>query len=887
MVEMKRIRASFKYLAPYLTVGLLGALLAGNAFAQDMGNIRGVVVGEDGDPLSFVNVMVKQTTYGGMTDANGRFLIKGIPVGTYTLMASMIGAEAQERPGVVVTKDRTTEIEFRLEETVLEDVVPEIVVEEERPMIEKEKTSSTRSISEEDVEVRAINTVQQAIAAQPGVVMRGDEVHIRGGRSGEVKTYVDGIEVTDPFMGSNTLSVSFASLSEFEFISGGFDAEYGDVQSGIINIITREGGKNFSGEIKYLTDDFGSEDKTYFNYDFVALGMGGPLFTEKIRWYVSGEGIFSDTYLSTVEERMSHDMYGKMFGVSVKNRQENDYSAQGKLSFFLTSDKKLTVEHLTSWSDRDVYLHHFSREGYWSEERDHWWWTPLDSTYSYYNAAEHTPNIRDRTEASKMSWRHTLSPNTFYTANLGYFSSSGKQSVLGKDPWEYTGFSSSQNTDPANSYYVVQGDYPQWQEYDTNMTTFRIDVTSQRGEVHQLKGGWKHTYYDLYNYEALYSDSSRPDGIFHDSYHVFSNGGALYIQDKMRYEGMVVNLGLRFDIYDPGSMVVRQLWRHRVKMQLSPRLGIAYPISDRDALHFHYGRFYQLPRLETLYKYFGQSVDYSNTIIGNPFLEPETTIMYELGVKHQFTTNVAADVTAFYKDIFGLLDTQEVEGSPEYSPSTYVNTDYGSVRGIELQLRKRFSNYFSGSFTYTYSVATGVSSSENQGYEVSLGTIERKPLSEQPLDWDERHVIVANLHFADPGNWDMNADFSYGSGQPFTPILVSQKSIEPEQINTGRLPSWWTMNVKGQKKYSIYGQEFILFFEGWNIFDNETIRTLSRGTWPVGDAYYQEYYTEEGELGGAYLKDLDGDGVDDLVPLNDPSVYTSPRHFRVGIAFDW
>ena len=237
------------------------------------------------------------------------------------------------------------------------------------------------------------------------------------------------------------------------------------------------------------------------------------------------------------------------------------------------------------------------------------------------------------------------------------------------------------------------------------------------------------------------------------------------------------------------------------------------------------------------------------------------------------------DIMGFYKDIFGLLATEEYDRGPtEGSVYPYVNKDYSSVRGIEFKLTKRFSNFFAGNLAYTWLQATGVSSDENQGAQAEDAGLPRQPLKEIPLNWDERHSVSGFLFISDTGNWEVTFDYNYGSGTPYTPRTLGQKEVDPESVNSGRKPSKQTVNLRGTKKYRLYGQEFRLFFEALNVFDKRNVGGL--GT------YGAEYYTETGELGGAYVE-TDEEGREGLNPLRDPSVFGEGRLIRIGIAIDW
>jgi len=912
-MKAPRPRSREGVLARAAIASLLLVLVAATpAMGQSTGKISGTVTdAETGAPLPFANVSVIGTAYGNMTNQAGEYLIDFVPVGSYNVQAGYMGYETQRSEAILVEADKTTQVDFGMKPTVFQ--AEEVIVEAERPMIETESTSTRRGMEEEEMKVRPINTVEDAIATQPGVVVHEGEIHVRGGRSTEVKMYVDGIAISDVAGGGAGLEVSLASLSEFELLSGGFDAEYGNVQSGVINLQTREGGREFSGEVKYMTDDYGAPEKTFDNFDNLAFGMGGPLFSENFRYYISGEGRFTDTYLKTKEEREERDLYGKLFDIKVRDRQSMFGSAQAKLSYLVTPTKKMTLEYLLSSSVRDYYSHSFSRVGYWSREREDWSHVALDTTYQYYNAAEHTPTIRSEYSQRKLVWRDNVSPTTFYTVKLAQFDSE-ESFWVEENPNDYwwqaylagrrvTDPDSDGDLNPEPGYYRVAGDHLGWSKQRTETWTFKGDLTNQRSDTHQLKTGFEVIYNDLDVTELSLGslipsagDTIDEDWSFfdwetargeesyrHNIYRGFPSNGAFYAQDRMRYEGMIVRAGLRLDWSDPGpssGVGEYQIWRERIKAVVSPRLGIAHPISDRDALHFHYGRFYQMPHLTAFYEA-GEDLENApgGRVIGYSGLDPEVTVSYQFGAEHQFSQNLAMDITGFYKDIFGLLATEEYERDvTQGTVYTYVNKDYASVRGIEFKLTKRFSNFFSGNVTYTWLQATGVSSDENQGAQAEAIGLPRQPLKEIPLDWDERQTVTGFLFVSDPGNWEVTFDYNYGSGLPYTPVILNQKEIDPESVNSGRLPSHQLVNLRGTKKYKLYGQEFRLFFEALNVFDKKNIAGLG--------AYGAEYYTETGGLGGAYVE-TDINGRERLEPLNDPSVFIEGRVIRVGLAVDW
>lgn len=896
-----------------------------SALAQANGSITGVVVDEGGNPVPFANARIKGTNLGAISDGTGRFVLNGVPAGTYTLIVQQLSVEDAEM-SVSVRSGQPTDLgTINMKSAIAGTTETYVIREDKLDKLQKDQSGSIRTIdSEQTSKIRAINTTEEAIATQAGVVQLGDNLFVRGGRSSEVKTVVDGMPVSDAFAGSGgsgTMSIALSSQEGINVLTGGFDAEYGNAQSGIIEVATKDGGEVYEGQVKFLTDDFGAPDRTYFNYDNLAFGFGGPVpfVGEQFRFFLSGEGVFTDTYLKTQESRSAQKLtWNDTELASLRPRQENATRGQAKLTYRIggSGAHKVSAEYLFSTQNDDWYHHSFSRVGYWSEQNEQWWFEPLDSTYTYYNGPEHVSRRESVNQQYKMVYTRPLAGRSSVKFRGAVFRTNYDEKVNDKDPGEYVSFlGNDDERDPENLFYAVQGDYPVWEERRSTQVTLRGDYTntlgdtSPQGTSHELKSGFTVDYYDIRKDERTYPDEDDPLGNFPNQYEESAVGGVVYVQDRLRYgKSMVMNAGLRFDFFDPGENAVRisnqrvltlerptsgLSFLERWKAQVSPRLGMSYPISDRDVLHFHYGRFFQLPDLEFLYDY-SNNPTAGNQLVGNAFLEPETTISYQFGVRRQLSDRIFLDATVFFKDIFGLVGTEELEAeneqeANEFSSTSYVNKDYGSVRGFELSVDKSFSSSWQGGVSYTLSRATGSSSDVNQGATVAAEGQDREPIKEVPLDWDRTHVLSAYLYFSDPGVWGLNFDLSIAAGAPVTPRRLGQRTVSAEDINTLRLPSTMTLSFKGNKQYALYGQEFRMFVEGRNLLDRQNVRTDRPGLFPTPtNEYYREYFTEFGELGGAYnLADTIGAPEDILVPLNDPRVYSEPRSFRVGVQFEW
>src|SRR5688572_7315077 len=180
---------------PLLVVALM---TSSAALAAATGTITGVVIGDQGTAEAGVSVMVLGTEplLGVITDSEGRFTIKNVPVGTHTLRVLKMGYQTIDKPGTVVGESQTVTVRFNLREAVVKELT-EIQVKGERKRIEKDSSTTKQRVSKENLESLPVDTFQEAVGLKAGVVSQGGELHFRGGRSGEVLYMIDGIPVRD------------------------------------------------------------------------------------------------------------------------------------------------------------------------------------------------------------------------------------------------------------------------------------------------------------------------------------------------------------------------------------------------------------------------------------------------------------------------------------------------------------------------------------------------------------------------------------------------------------------------------------------------------------------------------------------------------------------
>jgi outer membrane receptor protein involved in Fe transport len=429
--------------------------------------------------------------------------------------------------------------------------------------------------------------------------------------------------------------------------------------------------------------------------------------------------------------------------------------------------------------------------------------------------------------------------------------------------------------------------------------TVKGDLTSQVNSANLMKMGFEFKKMDLFKDHTSIASGGND---YNDQFHVKPFQIGAYAQNKLESEGMIMNLGLRFDFFDPKTVVPANLEdpllqeylddpqnvetmfeledrlkgavEAKTKQQISPRVGISYPITERDVLHVTYGHYFQLPQLYYLYQNIGYDLRGAHKYMGSPDLEPEKTIAYEAGLEHGFNDFLKLSVTGFYKDITNLVTYHKTFfGNAFYW--LYSNSDYARVKGFEFTLTQRPWHGLSGVVTYTYQIARGRASDGYQTFQDDYDN--RKPRTEDfPLDWDQRHTARINLNYRVPGDWgpavnnyhflgDWGIDFfwTYGSGTPYTSsISVPQPEIPP--MNDKLFPEAWRIDMRFDKSFKIYKTYKTNFFVE---IRNLTDRANLNDEYPEFDA---ERYELTGEPGGQF---------------GDPDVYSTPRRILLGMEF--
>lgn len=814
-------------------------------FAGTTGKIAGKVVDKNsGEPLFGANIMIVGTNYGAAADYNGEYFIINIPPGTYELKASMVGFTPVVVQNVKVSVDQTTRINFELAEESVQ--ISDVVVTAVKPIVQKDLTSTEAKVSGEQISMLPLEDVSSVVNLQAGVV----DGHFRGGRSNEVKYLIDGIPVNDAFSGQSSLSAEVNSIEEIQVLTGTFNAEYGEALSGVVNQVTKIAGEKFDGEISFYSGDYLSNRNNLFtNIDNVTPAdvynfegnLSGPVpgLGNLLKFFISGRYNYDDGYI--YGKRMFNPSDSSDFSANDPNdwyigaTGDNEYvpmnfskrlSLQGKLSVNVGDGKGIVLTGLYQDREYKAYNHLYKLNP--------------DGDYNRF----------EKSYLGIASYTWVLSNSAFIDFSLSGIRSEYKQYVF-EDPLDPRYVNPDRKKDVSGNAFYTGGTENWHFNHNTTTLTGKTDITWQFNHINQFKTGFEFQYHNL-DYEdfQIVVDASTgfkpalPEkGAFnYNTYTANPYQIAAYIQDKIEFEYLIINAGLRFDYFEPDGEYLKDpnrinlldelqppfpdslMEKAESKFQLSPRVGLSYPITDRGAIHISYGHFFQIPPFENLYRNPNFRIpltgDFPSNIgntIGNADLEPQQTIMYEIGLQQALTDQLGINITGYYKDIRNLLSTEIYIKNEFRKFSKLVNKDYGSVKGITLSFEKRFSGGFGATVDYTFQVAKGNASDPNDAFDKAQSNppVEvNKQLV--PLDWDRTHSLNFTFTAGQPGDYIASFVGRLGSGLPYTPSLQNQRTgLE----NSDNKPPVFNVDLYLTKYIDLGALKLSVFAKVYNLFD--------------------------------------------------------------------
>ncbi|MEM8487465.1 MAG: TonB-dependent receptor [Bacteroidota bacterium] len=651
------------------------------------------------------------------------------------------------------------------------------------------------------------------------------------------------------------------------------------------------------------------------------VSLDGPILSDRVTFFLLGRYFSNDGWLYGARNFNPDGTAGD--GEIVPMNSSEKFSWQGNLKFKLSRNITLNLIGLGSIStSNDLGV----GNGRYLPFR----WNP-----------DGIPTYQDDGYDAKIKMTHLLSEKTFYTLNLATFSRKAHSELFDQaNDARYNGFllTPPDSVETGGGRFLRGGTDLSRFERSTRSYMVKFDISSQIGRYHLVKGGFL-ARLDLLDFTAfslipavdengvavspfqpaIPAATSSDFNSFED---VEPFTISAYVQDKIEFESFIVNAGIRADYFDSRGQLPadpsdpnifnplkktnrfrdtngdglitedeetsdnaltvqdREAYWYRdasAKLQISPRLGIAYPITEEGVIHFSYGLFFQIPTLDNLFlgsNYKLSSLSGFYGPFGNPNLDAQKTTMYELGFKQGFGGGqYVIDVTGYYRDVRSWVSTSTLIESalPGVNYVIYTNRDYANTRGVTLTLSRPYRDMFGFDLSYTYQIVEGSNSDPAQEFFALQGN-SQPTLALLPLNWDQRHKVAGAVYGGYKG-FGASLRFRLESGFPYTPSFPSAavvgNDVQPEFAqNSRRIPPAYEFDLSLSKTFELGRIKPRLYVEVFNLLDTRNVNSVFSDTGQPD--LTQEQFRQGSVDPGFWIR---------------PDFYREPRRVQVGLDF--
>jgi len=892
-----------------LFITLLTVAFGAALFGQTTGKISGKVLdAANGEPLVGANVMVEGSTFGAVAEVDGSFYIINLPPGAYDIRVQYMGYTPKIVTGLKVSVNRTTEQVVRLNQTVLEGKA--VVVEADKISIKKDQTSSIRNVSSEEMKALPVQSADGVVSMQAGVVGG----HFRGGRTGEVSYMIDGMQVDNAFSQDrgHAVDVDKDAIEDMEVITGTFNAEYGNAMSGVVNYVTKTGAAKFHGRAEGYLGNYFTPHENYIGLKSSEIDRDqdfkgefeGPVWKDKITFYANyryehNKGPFNGIRRFNPWDLSEFTNYpdGAWFS---EHTGDNAYipmnwgvnkKFNGKLAY---NNKGTRLSLLYIWNDD-------SGQNY----SQTWKYNPDGRPTGYHTGNWYTVQLNQM-----------ISKKMFVEAKASYLDNFGGYYMF-KNPYQlgtlengYKGYFSDSFLTGTNDtgFYTGGQDKGHGLDY-TNRWDGKLDATWQVSRHHSLKAGvlytqhkfehisqtiknrWEGTPFASDIYEPIvYPDTT----IYSDVYIKEPTEISAYLQDKMEFDEMTINLGLRFETLDPATLYPSN-WRNPTnslnfpdpsKMstfltapsitQVSPRVGLGYQLGQTATLHFAYGHFFQAPAFENMYRddnFLVDPTDYA-TQIGNANVRAQRSVCYEVGLWQALTNAMNVDVVVFYKDIYDLSTVNIYTTYNNHKFGVYGNKDYGNARGLEIKYNAQFGSAFAA-VNYTLQYTRG--NADNPQFTFSRAGSSADPVPVMiPMSWDQRHTLNLTVGYtAKKGMGSLTAYYQSGFPYTWSPLAESTVSRVNLYPNNAVKPTSFSVDLYAHYDlFKVMGMSVRAILRVYNLTDRMNEYGVDGNTGRANQHIVRE----------SDLRTQRSDFNDYYDRFKDPSAYSYPRLIKFGMA---
>jgi hypothetical protein len=976
-------------------------------FAQLLWGANGKITGRVTDrdtkePLIGASVMVTHSVLtdgssvpldrvlGAAADVDGYYVIMDVKPGIYIMKANNIGYTAVIQEMVRVDLDRTITVDFQLVPSAIE--MQPIVISAKREVIQADVSATKEVIMTTRLEQMPVLRIDEFVNRVKGVELvsgaDGNGLSVRGGSIRETDVRLDGISLQDPRSENSYLALNSTTIEQLQISTGGFEAKYGGIRSGLLNVVTKDGHRDrYTASIKvdiapanqkkyFGTNPYSDESWIYKVFDgqyaMDGVAPGDTVVPLEFRTFLGWNSRYTQDRRLTPEMkqelwRRQHpkysfgdkpDMYIEgsitgpfpgsdipllgsyaelttfLLGFKYEDSQlafpigpRNNYldwNGQLKLTTTISDKLRLAINSLYANVNTVSGGQTTSYGGALVDQ---------SSSFGFLNSTESSVRQQARLLGGDNLWQiynksrlqyydqryfvggakltHTLSNTSFYTVDLqfGYTDQNLRPFSLDTsraDAWFYLpnkdstqppvrflnaadfgspNASTNPGTDAQNLFRLYGG----LQRVDSSYSwviQFKGDYTAQMGRHHQLEAGFSTRLQNLFVYTGTWLQaqmSFTPD--LWQYFRATPLELGAYLQDKLEFEGMILNAGVRLDYLNPmkkgfavdmppndnyrkfynevyqnltGAWGSYDRWLayrgliedppgwprtdNTVQLRVSPRLGVSFPITEFSKLYFNYGHFYQRPAASFLYN---QVIDLAAVTLPTPGLDMARTVSYEFGYEQVFLSDFLFNVTAYYKDVRNEpLVRTFINYYHDNQVRSYFPDAYKDIRGVEMRLEKSMGTYVTFQAMYDYMLQSTGQSGLARVYENRLEAKDELRLANltntQPRP---RANINLNLHTPNDfgqesigtalfGGIYANFFFEWRAGGQ---ILWNPDEPDVKNLIYVDAMDYWNIDFRGSKAFTIgtTSLEFVV-----------TIKNLTNNKWLNPDNMLRTQYDD-------------------------------------------
>jgi hypothetical protein len=769
---------------------------------------------------------------------------------------------------------------------------------------------------------------------------------------------------------ATTVNVNVSAVEELAINTGAVDADLGSATAGVVSLSLREGRGDLFGSLtvrrtpgglNHFGPNIYHDEDEYFSERQSKIDADTPeqkFYTWNRDRYPYGDDAETDvnfTLGGTVFPNTHLFTSGRWF--ETNGRFPGEYRRTFDLTVRPTFDlgNNMRIFALGILEDRGEIFG-------WKNRR-------YSDLWRFF--LEGVPVYDGYSSVASLRFSHVLSPQTYYDIQVGHTMQSNRQGFVDPDGdgqirWgEWDGDFIRFNTAEEVSKYIgshIRDDFgrekffatqftddfsrvsfggpgtewrlarpiPSFEEVKTGNIQFRGDITTQATRNHLLRGGVQMRLFNI----SLDRLTATEEGftIIPENRDIvpFARNTwernpwelGFYVQDRMEYADLVINVGLRLDAYnrdaaelanyfEPYELVVGDdgITRYAAlrgdklptEWYLSPRVGISHPISERAAMYFSFSQSTQLQPYSLLYlNYDGNMTPSRFFNLVEAGMDPIKSINYEIGMQLELLAGLGLDINAYYRDIenYGTLGFEVTQVDGPLPGGYYIQTGarYADSRGIELTLTQRpgrLTDWLtaSGRLTYTYSYIkeavyaggnqtgfTGPGDSERLDGQLPFddlrryNTYERNVISNNSVltgGYDRPHRVTISALFGFPYDFHFSI-FGRAMSGFYYPLTLE----DPRSRALGVGPSAYRFDMRFDKLFTLAPVKLRLFVDITNVFDNENILTYNRTDAAGG----QRIWEEDGDPTGPLGRVITPDGS---------YVYDIPREIRMGLQIEF